>query len=271
MTDKPDLTESQERVLRALAKAAMEDKRGFTDEELAKQLEMDGDELREHLQALADLGFVGRDVLDHSAPEDSPMPQCRRCRKPADGLDHLCTQCRAISACDHLVNNLSNALAAFLTARWSPHEYGKPRPAFYRTRPDFDGDPAQYLQQIAAAQTQLAAAAARLIKLAMPPGLRTKAEASYFPYYFGPDDYPAEFDGIHAAIDWGFAHASDPKPVQCKRVEMHVFVEMVKRGEVMLPGDSSARGTSRGRLAQQVTEKGLRELNEIPPEDWGQT
>jgi hypothetical protein len=80
-----------------------------SDEELSEQLEMDKDGVRRHLQALADLGFVSRDALDCPASDpqqpESPMPPCRRCGKPADGLDHLCTRCRAIWACDQLVKD----------------------------------------------------------------------------------------------------------------------------------------------------------------------
>jgi hypothetical protein len=112
MTDKPDITEDQKRVVIALGKAWEEGAPGLTDEALAEQLGMDKDELRDHLQALIDRGFVGREVLSRSAPDperpESPMPPCRRCGKPADGLDHLCTRCRAIWACDHLVKDLTD-------------------------------------------------------------------------------------------------------------------------------------------------------------------
>jgi hypothetical protein len=269
MTDEPNLTEDQERVMIALGKAMKEGAPGLLDKELAERLEMNEDEVRRHLQALADIGFVGRDVLGRPAsdPEqpESPMPPCRRCGKPADGLDHLCTRCRAIWACDHLVDDLTNALENFLDARWSPHEYDQPRPAYYLTRPNFDGDPEYHMHQIAAAQTQLAAAASRLIKLAMPAGLRTKAEPSYSPYY-RPDDDPEEFGGFCAAIDWGFAGASDPEPIECRRVLRHYFVDMVQRGEAFLPGDRSPTRFPPGVLG--VTEAGLQELRDIPAEDW---
>src|ERR1700758_4076203 len=100
---------------------------------------MDVDELRDQLQALFDRGLLDRDFLDFSAPTENPMPPCRRCGKPADGLDYLCTRCRAIWACDQLVNDLTNALECFLENRWAPHEYERPRPAYYHTGPNFDG------------------------------------------------------------------------------------------------------------------------------------
>lgn len=39
----------------------------------------------------------------HRSPPDlGPQAPCRYCRKPADGLDRLCTSCRAESACTGL-------------------------------------------------------------------------------------------------------------------------------------------------------------------------
>jgi len=68
MSDEPDLTKGQEQILRALGKAWEEAAPGYlTNEELAEQLEMDEDELRENVQALIDLGFVEGSVLDLSA------------------------------------------------------------------------------------------------------------------------------------------------------------------------------------------------------------
>jgi hypothetical protein len=46
------------------------------------------------------------------------------------------------------------------------------------------------MARIATAHMQIAAAAARLIKLAMGPGMRAKAEVSIEPHYWGPHDYP---------------------------------------------------------------------------------
>ena len=42
-----------------------------------------------------------------TVPWPSPMPPCRRCRKSADGLDHLSTRWRAIVARDQLCDNLT--------------------------------------------------------------------------------------------------------------------------------------------------------------------
>jgi hypothetical protein len=170
--------------------------------------------------------------------EPSPMPPCRGCGKPADGLDHLCTRCRAIRACDQLVNDLTNALECFLDNRWSPHEYDRPRPAYYHTMPNFDGDPVQHLQQITAAHTQLAAATSRLVKLAMPPDLRAKAATPYKPFWWTSDESPEEFDGIHAAIEWGYAKVSSTQPIECNRLRMGYLKDMVERREVLIPGET---------------------------------
>jgi AraC-like DNA-binding protein len=170
MTDEPDLTESQKRVLIAMAKAYEEGAPHLTDEDLAQQLGMSEDELQREIQGLVDLGFIGSAVMNPDTGDVRPMPPCRRCGKSADGLDHLCTRCRAIVACDQLCDNLTNALENFLYARWAPHEYGHPRPTYYVNRPNFDGDPAPYMQQITTAHGQIAAAASRLVKLAIPRG-----------------------------------------------------------------------------------------------------
>ena len=248
MTDEPDLTEIQERVMEALGNQMMEPgfdpsvSGGISDEELARQLGLTVEQVREAMRGLVELGFArsepapppARDIED---PWPSPMPQCRRCGKPADGLDHLCTRCRAIRACDRLVNDLTSALECFLDNRWAPHEYEQPRPAYYHTRPNFDGDQKEHLQQIAAAHTQLAAAASRLVKLAMPPDLRAKAETPYRPFWWGPDDYPEEFDGIHAAIEWGYAKVSSTHPIECNRLALGHLKDMVEQREVLIPGE----------------------------------
>ena len=60
---------------------------------------------------------------------------CRRRGKPACGHDQMCGRCRAIWACDRMSDGPTNALENFLDARWAPHEYGKPRPAYYGDLP----------------------------------------------------------------------------------------------------------------------------------------
>jgi hypothetical protein len=127
--------------------------------------------------------------------------------------------------------------SASLDNRWSPHEYEQPRPSYYHAGPNFDGDQKRYVQQIAAAHTQLAAAASRLVKLAMPPDLRAKAETPYKPHWYGPDDYPEEFDGIHAAIEWGYAKVSSTQPIKCHRLALGHLKDMVERREVLIPGE----------------------------------
>jgi hypothetical protein len=278
MTDEPDLTEDQVRVMEALGKALMEGNPGFTDKDVAERLGMTLDEVKCHLQALADLGFILHAFRNTSTGEVRPMPPCRRCGKASDGLDHLCTQCRAITSVDRLVDNLTNALENFLDDRWSPHEWGQPRPAFYYDRPNFDGDETPYMQQIGVAQAQLAAAATRLAQLAMPPGVKAKAVAAYEPYWFnegtphggGP---PEEYNGIHAALDWGFAEASSTEPITCKRMAKFWLKDMVTSGELLLPGDPLPDnvlppGDPRpGRGVHRITDTGLQVLIEMPPED----
>lgn len=85
-----------------------------------------------------------------------PRPPCRDCTKPADGLDRLCTPCRAESACHSLTETLTDALENFLDDRWFPHEFGHQRPAYYRDAPDFAGDPLAYEARIAGAYAQVA-------------------------------------------------------------------------------------------------------------------
>jgi hypothetical protein len=55
-------------------------------------------EVGEHMQALIDLGFL------ETRPQEVPRPEgpCRRCGKPADGLDQLCDPCRAPNISDYL-------------------------------------------------------------------------------------------------------------------------------------------------------------------------
>jgi hypothetical protein len=65
---------------------------------------------------------------------------CRFCESQADGLDRLCTPCRAESACTGLSDDLTDALENFLDARWSPHQFGLPPPAYYLDAPAFGGD-----------------------------------------------------------------------------------------------------------------------------------
>lgn len=193
------------------------------------------------------------------------MPQCRRCGKSADGLDHLCTRCRAIWSCDQLVNDLTNALECLLDNR-APHEYERPRPAFYHAKPNFDGDEKRYLQQISAARIQLAAAASRLVKLAMPPDLRAKAETPYKPFWWGPDDYPDEFDGIHAAIEWGYAKVSSTDPIDCNRLALGHLKDMVERREVLIPCEEpqphelAQPGEPGARPWMGLTAKGVQDL-----------
>jgi len=104
--------------------------------------------------------------------------------------------------------------------------------------PNFDGDPDYHHQQITAAQNQLAAAASQLVKLAMPPDLRVKAETPYKPFWWGPDESPREFDGIHAAIEWGYAKVSSPQPIECNRLAVGHLKDMVERREVLMPGET---------------------------------
>jgi hypothetical protein len=60
---------------------------------------------------------------------------CVRRGKPACGHDQMCGRCRAIWACDRMSDGPTNALENLLDARWAPHEYGKPRPAYYGDLP----------------------------------------------------------------------------------------------------------------------------------------
>ena len=272
MTDEPNLTEDQKRVLDALMTAKEAGAPGLSADELAERLEMAEDDVCRHLQALAGFGFAGPKVLGRPAfdPEqpNSPMPPCRRCGKPADGLDHLCTRCRAIWACDRLVYDLTNALEHFLEARWSPLEHDRPHPAHYLTKPDFDGDPEYHLQQITAAHSQLAAAACQLVKLAMPPDLSAKAETPYEPFWREIDEPIEPFDGIHAAIEWGYAEVSSTQPIRCNRFHMGHLKGLVERREVLIPGETpqphevAQQGDPGGRPWMQLTPDGVQDLLE---------
>jgi len=129
-------------------------------------------------------------------PDNSPdvvTAACRFCESQADGLDRLCTPCRAESACTGLTDDLTDALENFLDARWSPHKYGY-RPAYYLDAPAFGGDPLAYDAEIAAACQQIAAGAKQLIELAL--GRPVSAEIS--PTYYPGDD----FDGFHASLEF---------------------------------------------------------------------
>jgi hypothetical protein len=264
-------TEDQFRILKELAEAPDPSTGGLSEEQLAVRLDMSVAEVVDHVQALVDLGFLG------TPPQEVPSPEgpCRRCGKPADGLDQLCDPCRAIWACDRLCDRLTNALENFLDDRWAPHEYGKPRPAYYGQKPNFGDDETECMRQIATARLQIASAATRLVKLAMGPGVRAKAEAAYGePYYWGPDDYPEEFDGIHAAIDWGFGDASTDEPIESKRVSLSYLADMVRRHEVLLPGDQIPDEPLPGdRLGDTywsgLTEEGRRAIENMHPGDPG--
>ena len=115
-------------------------------------------------------------------------PWCRDCpyEDPADGLDGLCTPCRAEAACTGLTNDLTNALESFLDARWSPQDS---RGHYYPKSPAFDGDPLAYQDEINAAYAEV------LIELAV--GRRVRMEETGVEYYL-PDD----FDGFHACVEW---------------------------------------------------------------------
>ena len=198
----------------------------------------------------------------------TPLSPCRHCKNfSADGLDRHCTRCRIECACTGLTDGLTTLLENFLDNRRAPHEFGQPRPAYYVDKPNFDGDPAPYMARIATAHMQFAAAASQLVQLAMPSELRAKAEPAYEPHYFDPE----EFDGIHAAIDWGYAAASSTGPIDCRRVIRSYLMDMVRSGEVLLPGDSidpdNLPPGPPGSPVQRLTQEGLRELNEMPPED----
>lgn len=121
----------------------------------------------------------------------APTPPCRHCKKRlADGLDQLCTPCRAESACTSLTETLTNALENFLDDRWDPHEFGCQLPAYYRDSPDFDGDPLTYETKIAAAYDQIVTGVQQLIELAL--GRQVQMDAEVRRYH----------DGFHAAVDW---------------------------------------------------------------------
>jgi hypothetical protein len=131
----------------------------------------------------------------------------------------------------------------------------------------FDGVPEEYLKKIAAAQNQLAEAATRLIRLALPEDLRGRAEASYRPFYWdSDDDSPEEYDGVHALIDWGFGKRSDPKPIECKRVLVGYLKEMVENREVLIPGEKpqpheiAQPGEKSARPWMGLTPEGAQEL-----------
>lgn len=115
-------------------------------------------------------------------PDNSPdVVTCRRfCESQADGLDGLCTPCRAGSACAGLAEDLTAALEEFLDARWSPHTYGHPRPAYYLDAPAFGGDPLVYDAEIAAACQQMAAGAKQLIELALGRRVSAEVRTAYY-------------------------------------------------------------------------------------------
>jgi hypothetical protein len=276
--DYPDVSELQRRILDALV---MQDQEanynsavpsGLSEQMLARQLGVSVEEILEAVQGLEEMGFIGgepapikppaREIDD---PWPSPMPPCQRCGEPADGLDYYCTRCRAIKACDNLCNSLSNALENFLDDRWSPHEFERTRPAYYHTKPAFDGDPEQYLKKIAAAQNQLAEVATRLIRLALPEDLHGRAEAPYKPFFYGPDDFEG-FDGIHAMVDWGYAKKSNAAPIECDRVLVGYMKDMVERRNYLLPGETlppheiAQPGEPRGEPVMRLTQGGVQKL-----------
>ena len=168
----PEPTEAQRRVLKAMGDIVMEADPsnptgvGIPDEQLAERLDMSVAEVRDHVQALVDLGFLG------TRPQEVPRPEgpCRRCGKPADGLDQMCDPCRAIWACDRLCDSLTNALENFLDDRWgrtNTASRGRPTTS---TQPNFDGDPAPYMARIATAHIQIAAAASAVGQAGHGPG-----------------------------------------------------------------------------------------------------
>jgi hypothetical protein len=112
-------------------------------------------------------------------PPDVVTAACRFCEGQADGLDRLCTPCRAESACTGLAEDLTDALEEFLDARWSPHEYGR-RPAYYLDAPAFGGDPLVYDAKIAAACQQIAAGAKQLIELALGRPVSAEIRPKYY-------------------------------------------------------------------------------------------
>jgi hypothetical protein len=282
MTNEPEISEIQMRIMEMLMIQTREAEfnpsasGGLSDERLAEQLGISVDKIQEAIEELVDRGLI--DTCTEPArepnrnienPWPSPMPPCRRCGKPDDGLDHLCTRCRAIWAWDQLVNDLTNALENFLDNRWAPHEYGRPRPAHYHTKPNFDGDHKQHLEQITTVHAQLASAASRLVKLAMPLELRAKAETAYKPFWWGADDSSDEFDGIHAAIEWGYAKVSSTQPIECNRLAVGHLKDMVERREVLIPGETprsdelAQPGEPQGRPWTRLTPDGAQALIEF--------
>jgi hypothetical protein len=120
---------------------------------------------------------------------------CLVCKKEGADPDRLHPQCRAILTGHRLCNDLTNALEYFLDFRWSPHEYGKPHPAYWLPKPNFEGDEAEYMAVIEEAYEEIAEAADRLIKLSMGPNAGVEAYRVWYP------SDPDEFDGIHACFD----------------------------------------------------------------------
>ena len=106
-----------------------------------------------------------------------------------DGLDKMCSPCRAEDACIILCETLTDALENFLDDRWFPHEAGK-RPAYYRHAPDFGSDPRTYEAEIAAAHHQIVAGVQQLIELAVgrPVVVRSLMQC--------------RDDGFHADVSW---------------------------------------------------------------------
>ena len=152
----PEPTEAQRRVLKAMGDIVMEADPsnptgvGIPDEQLAERLDMSVAEVRDHVQALVDLGFLG------TRPQEVPRPEgpCRRCGKPADGLDQMCDPCRAIWACDRLCDSLTNALENFLDDEWGAARIRQATAGLLVDKPNFDGDPAPYMARIATSRIQ---------------------------------------------------------------------------------------------------------------------
>ena len=110
MTDEPDLTEIQERIMAALYMQNQEANfdpsvsAEISDETLARQLGISTERLQEATQELIDRGVIAREQQPAGPPPrniddpwPSPLPPCRRCGKASDGLDHLCTRCAVLA------------------------------------------------------------------------------------------------------------------------------------------------------------------------------
>ena len=126
----------------------------------------------------------------------TPNPTCMQCEEPADGLDRFCTPCRAESACTNLTIDLTNALENFLDARWSPHEFGRSRPAYYLEPPhEFE----LILPEIEAAYDQIVAGAQRLIKLAIGQPVVMESGVEFY-----GSDLGGDIGGFNAYVQWDF-------------------------------------------------------------------